>query len=216
LKVIYVHKQIRKQFLDAFARATDALVSGSPFENADITPLPEHGKVKYMQSYVDEAVAKGAHVVNKRGGEVEGNIFFPAILFPTHRETAIFREEQFGPVCPVLEFEDFEEVLTDVAESNYGQQVSIFTKNAEAAGQCIDHLVNQVCRVNINASCQRGPDALPFTGRKDSAVSTLSVKAALRSFSIRTLVACSEDQKSLMEEVIAGGHSSFSSMNYLL
>jgi glyceraldehyde-3-phosphate dehydrogenase (NADP+) len=165
---------------------------------------------------VDEAVSKGARVVNERGGEVEGNVFFPAILFPTHRDTAIFREEQFGPVCPVLEFDDFEEVLTDVAESNYGQQVSIFTRDAQAAGKCIDHLVNQVCRVNINASCQRGPDALPFTGRKDSAVSTLSVKAALRSFSIRTLVACSEDQKGLMEEVIAGGHSSFSSMNYLL
>jgi glyceraldehyde-3-phosphate dehydrogenase (NADP+) len=216
LKVIYVHKRIRKEFLDAFSKATDALVSGSPFENADITPLPEQGKVKYMQSYVDEAVSKGARVVNERGGEVEGNVFFPAILFPTHRDTAIFREEQFGPVCPVLEFDDFEEVLTDVAESNYGQQVSIFTRDAQAAGKCIDHLVNQVCRVNINASCQRGPDALPFTGRKDSAVSTLSVKAALRSFSIRTLVACSEDQKGLMEEVIAGGHSSFSSMNYLL
>ena len=107
-------------------------------------------------------------------------------------------------------------MLTDVAESNYGQQVSVFTQNAEAAGRCIDHLVNQVCRVNINASCQRGPDALPFTGRKDSAVSTLSVKAAVRSFSIRTLVACTEEQKELMEDVISGGHSSFSSMNYLL
>jgi len=94
--------------------------------------------------------------------------------------------------------------------------VSVFTRNPETAGMCIDHLVNQVCRVNINASCQRGPDALPFTGRKDSAVSTLSVKAALRSFSIRTLVACSEDQKDLVEKVVAGGHSEFSSMNYLL
>ena len=216
LKVIYVHKGIREEFLKAFAAETDKLSVGSPFENADITPLPEQGKVQYMQSYVDEAIAKGAEVVNGRGGLVQGNAFFPAILFPTSRDTAIFREEQFGPVCPVLEFEDFEEVLTDVAESNYGQQVSVFTQNAEAAGRCIDHLVNQVCRVNINASCQRGPDALPFTGRKDSAVSTLSVKAALRSFSIRTLVACTEDQKELMEDVISGGHSSFSSMNYLL
>jgi glyceraldehyde-3-phosphate dehydrogenase (NADP+) len=169
-----------------------------------------------MQNYVSEAVAKGASVMNNRGGKVEGNMFFPAILFPTDRSTAIFEEEQFGPVCPVLEFDDFEEVLTDIAESAYGQQVSVFTRDSVTAGRCIDHLVNQVCRVNINASCQRGPDALPFTGRKDSAVSTLSVKAALRSFSIRTLVACSEDQKNLMEDVIGGGHSSFSSMNYLL
>ncbi len=216
LKVVYVHKDIRDAFLEAFAAATDALKWGSPFENADITPLPEAGKVGYMQGYVDEAVAAGARVVNPRGGEVEGNMFFPAILHPVSRDTAVFKEEQFGPVCPVLDFEDFEEVLTDIAESDYGQQVSIFTQDAEVAGMCIDHMVNQVCRVNINASCQRGPDALPFTGRKDSAVATLSVKAALRSFSIRTLVACSEDQKGLVEDVIAGGHSSFSSMNYLL
>ncbi len=216
LKVLYVHKNIRKVFLEKFAEATDALSWGTPFEDADITPLPEQGKVQYMESYVEDAVSMGAEIINERGGDVEGNMFFPAILFPTNREAAIFHEEQFGPVCPVLEFEDFEEVLTDIAESPYGQQVSVFTQNASTAGRCIDHMVNQVCRVNINASCQRGPDALPFTGRKDSAVSTLSVKAALRSFSIRTLVACSEDQQGLMEEVIAGGHSSFSSMNYLL
>ena len=55
-----------------------------------------------MQNYVSEAVAKGASVMNNRGGKVEGNMFFPAILFPTDRSTAIFEEEQFGPVCPVL------------------------------------------------------------------------------------------------------------------
>lgn len=216
LKVLYVHKDIRDTFLEAFAKATDDLKSGSPFDDADVTPLPEKGKVGYMQDYVSEALAKGARVVNQRGGEVDGNLFFPAILHPVDRDTAIFKEEQFGPVCPVLDFEDFEEVLTDIAESDYGQQVSIFTQSAETAGHCIDHMVNQVCRVNINASCQRGPDSLPFTGRKDSAVATLSVKAALRSFSIRTLVASSDKEQALMEEVIAGGHSSFSSMHYLL
>ena len=55
-------------------------------------------------------------------------MFFPAILHPVSRETTVFKEEQFGPVCPVLDFEDFEEVLTDI-ESDYGQQVSIFTED---------------------------------------------------------------------------------------
>ena len=216
LKVIYVHKDIRAKFLEAFAQATDQLVWGSPLDNADITPLPEVGKVEAMQAYIHEAQEKGATMVNARGGEEERNMVFPAILFPVSRDTALFKEEQFGPVCPVLEFEDFQEVLDDIAKSDYGQQVSVFTQSPETAGHCIDNLVNQVCRVNLNASCQRGPDTLPFTGRKDSAVSTLSVKAALRSFSIRTLVACSEGQKGLVEDVFGGGHSSFSNMNYLL
>ena len=214
--MVYVHKDIREKFLEAFAHATDNLVMGSPLVDADITPLPEVGKVEAMQAYIDEAVQKGASVINGRGGTVEVNMMYPAILYPVDRDTAIFKEEQFGPVCPVLEFEDFHDVLKDIAESDYGQQVSVFTANHETAGRAIDQLVNQVCRVNLNATCQRGPDTLPFTGRKDSAVSTLSVKAALRSFSIRTLVACNASEKDLVEGIVAGGHSEFSSMNYLL
>ena len=169
-----------------------------------------------MQAYVEEALANGSKVVNEKGGQSAGAIFFPAILFPVSRETAIFKEEQFGPVCPVLEFDDLEEVMADIAKSDYGQQASVFSQNPESMGNVIDQLVNQVCRVNLNSSCQRGPDALPFTGRKDSAVATLSVRAALRSFSIRTLVACSEGQKHTLEGVVSGRHSTFSSMDYLL
>ena len=216
LKVIYVHKYVRAEFLEKFAEATDRLRAGLPFADADITPLPERGKVEAMQAYVNEAVEKGAKVINAKGGETVGSIFFPAILFPVSRDTSIFKEEQFGPVCPVIEFEDLEEVMADIAASDYGQQASVFSQNPESMGTVIDQLVNQVCRVNLNSSCQRGPDALPFTGRKDSAVATISVRAALRSFSIRTLVACSDSQKDTLEAVVAGRHSTFSSMDYLL
>ena len=67
-----------------------------------------------------------------------------------------------------------------MAESNYGQQVSLFGKDINTLSSLIDMLVNLVCRVNINSSCQRGPDLYPFTGRKDSEFSTLSVHDALR------------------------------------
>ena len=64
---------------------------GSPLVDADITPLPEVGKVEAMQAYIDEAVEKGASVINGRGGTVEGNMMFPAILYPVDRDTAIFK-----------------------------------------------------------------------------------------------------------------------------
>ena len=95
---------------------------------------------------------------------------------------SVYKEEQFGPVIPIISFKDINEPLDDMAESNYGQQVSIFGKETKKLGPLIDTLVNLVCRVNINSSCQRGPDIYPFTGRKDSAFSTLSVHDALRSF----------------------------------
>jgi glyceraldehyde-3-phosphate dehydrogenase (NADP+) len=75
-----------------------------------------------------------------------------------------------------------------MAESNYGQQVSLFGRDIKTIAPH-RYFSELVCRVNLNSSCQRGPDIYPFTGRKDSAVGTLSIHDALRSFSIRTFVA---------------------------
>jgi glyceraldehyde-3-phosphate dehydrogenase (NADP+) len=78
-------------------------------------------------------------------------------------------------------------------------------------------LVNQVSRVNINSQCQRGPDAFPFTGRKDSAEGTLSVVDALRSFSIRTLVAVklTDENKAIINEIVSADNSNFLSTKYI-
>lgn len=130
----------------------------------------------------------------------------------------VYKEEQFGPVVPVLTFKHIDEPLDDMAESNYGQQVSLFGKDVKALAPLIDTLVNLVCRVNLNSSCQRGPDVYPFTGRKDSAVSTLSVHDALRSFSIRTFVASKDNayNNAILNELLDTKKSNFVSTDYLL
>ena len=78
--------------------------------------------------------------------------------------------------------------------------------------------MNQVSRVNINAQCQRGPDTFPFTGRKDSAEGTLSVYDALRSFSIRTVVATkqTEANKEMLNKIVNEQESSFLSTRFIL
>jgi aldehyde dehydrogenase (NAD+) len=81
----------------------------------------------------------------------------------------------------------------------------------------VDPLVNQVCRVNINCQCQRGPDVFPFTGRKDSAEGTLSVTDALRSFSIRSMIAAkqTESTKKLLDEIIRNHKSKFINTDFI-
>jgi len=106
--------------------------------------------------------------------------------------------------------------MDSISQSDYGQQCSLFSENEATIAYAVDNMVNQVCRVNINAACQRGPDYLPFTGRKDSAVATLSVHDALRSFSIRTVVASGDDQKKLVGSVISSGESKWMTTDYLL
>ena len=186
LKVLYVHKDIIEDFNERFSARVDALKYGNPWdEGAKLTPLPEKDKPAYIQELIDDAKALGAKVINAKGGDTWDNYIFPAIMYPVTKSMRVFKEEQFGPIIPIVPFTDIAEPLDDMAESNYGQQVSVFGKDVNKLAPLIDTLVNLVCRVNLNSSCQRGPDVYPFTGRKDSAFSTLSVHDALRSFSIR-------------------------------
>jgi glyceraldehyde-3-phosphate dehydrogenase (NADP+) len=96
--------------------------------------------------------------------------------------------------------------------------VSLFGNNAKTLAPLIDALVNLVCRVNLNSSCQRGPDVYPFTGRKDSAVATLSVHDALRSFSIRTFLASKDnaDNNAILKALLNEKKSNFVSTDYVL
>ncbi|MDT7830495.1 NADP-dependent glyceraldehyde-3-phosphate dehydrogenase [Pricia sp. S334] len=219
LKVIYVHEDIKEKFLKRFAERVDGLNFGNPWDDGvNLTPLPEPGKPAYIQELIDDAKQKGAEVINEKGGKHFDNYIWPAVLHPVTKDMRVYQEEQFGPVIPVLTFSDIEEPLDDMAESNYGQQVSLFGKDVYALSPLIDTLVNLVCRVNLNSSCQRGPDVYPFTGRKDSAQATLSVHDALRSFSIRTFVAFKDNDlnKETVEQLLETKLSNFVSTDYIL
>lgn len=218
LKILYVHEDIKDEFLDKFTKAVDELKLGLPWENTLLTPLPEPGKPKYISDLIDDAVSKGAKILNNRGGQKQKNFVFPAVLYPVTKDMNVYEEEQFGPVIPVISFNDISKPIADMSESNYGQQVSIFGQDVDTLGPIIDSMVNLVCRVNLNSACQRGPDIYPFTGRKDSAVATLSVHDALRSFSIRTFVASKDNDlnKNILREMIDSKKSHFIRTDYYL
>ncbi|MGB6153583.1 MAG: NADP-dependent glyceraldehyde-3-phosphate dehydrogenase [Pricia sp.] len=219
LKVIYVHEAVKEKFLKRFAERVDELKFGNPWEDGvSLTPLPEPEKPAYIQELIDDAVEKGAKILNEKGGQHLDNYIWPAVLYPVTKDMRVYQEEQFGPVIPVLSFSDIEEPLDDMAESNYGQQVSLFGKDVYALSPLIDTLVNLVCRVNLNSSCQRGPDVYPFTGRKDSAQATLSVHDALRSFSIRTFVAFKDNDlnNETIQQLLEAKLSNFVSTDYIL
>jgi glyceraldehyde-3-phosphate dehydrogenase (NADP+) len=219
LKVVYVHKDIKDKFLSQFTAAVDALKFGNPWEaGVKLTPLPEPDKPAYIQELIDDAIAKGAKILNKKGGQHFDNYIWPAVLYPVTKDMRVYQEEQFGPIIPVLSFNDIEQPLDDMAESNYGQQVSLFGTDVYTLAPLIDTLVNLVCRVNLNSSCQRGPDVYPFTGRKDSAQATLSVHDALRSFSIRTFVAFKDNNlnNEAIRRLLETKLSNFVSTDYIL
>lgn len=218
LKIIFVHERIAASFLQKLSDEVEKLKIGMPWEEGvNITPLPENGKTEYLTGLIRDAENHGARIINPGGGRVNRSCFFPAILSNVTEEMRVYKEEQFGPVVPVVRFQDAEEPLQYVIRSNYGQQASIFGRDPEQIARLIDTLVNQVSRVNLNSQCQRGPDTFPFTGRKDSAEGTLSVSDALRVFSIRTLVAAkdTDSNKKIISDIIKEDRSSFLNTDFI-
>jgi len=219
LKILFVHSEIADSFLDRFSDAIGQLKCGMPWEkDVMVTPLPELDKVKWLTELIEEAKSSGAQVVNEAGGLSNETFLYPAVLYPVNGKTRLYREEQWGPVIPVVPFDEIETPVRYLLESNYGQQVSVFGSDADTIAELVDPLVNQVCRVNINSQCQRGPDTFPFTGRKDSAEGTLSVSDALRVFSIRTLVAAKETEanKQILTRIVRERKSNFLSTDFIL
>ena len=218
LKILFVHETVLDDFLERLAARVNALKPGMPWEpGVALTPLPEPGKTDYLHAVLEDAVAKGARVINAGGGESHQSFFQPAVLSPVDSSMRVYHEEQFGPLVPVVPYRDLQEVIDYVTASDYGQQLSIFGNDPQQVGRLVDAFVNQVGRININAQCQRGPDSYPFNGRKNSAEGTLSVHDALRVFSIRTLVATrfNEGNKELVDRIIRDRQSSFLTTDYI-
>lgn len=219
LKMMWVHRSLVDTFNTRMAEEIAKLKLGMMWDKGvNITPLPEPNKPAYLKELIEDAKLHGAKVMNEGGGDSSKSLVYPALLYPVNSKMKVWHEEQFGPVVPVVAFDDIQEPIDYLIESSHGQQVSIFGRDVNQISELMDVAVNQVSRVNINAQCQRGPDAFPFTGRKDSAEGTLSVTAALRSFSIRTVVAtkATPENKAIVNQIVENQESNFLSTRFIL
>lgn len=218
LKILFVHKYVIDEFISKFNDRVKKLKPGMPWEDGvSLTPLPEPGKVEYLTELVADANNHGGKVVNENGGESSHTFFFPAVVYPVNEKMRLYSEEQFGPVVPIVPFDDDSQPIDYVLNSNFGQQVSIFGTDSKRVAKLMDAFVNQVGRINLNTQSQRGSDTFPFNGRKDSAEGTLSIADALRVFSIRTLVATksTDSNKQIMSNIIRNHESAFLSTDYI-
>lgn len=218
LKILFVHKSIVDDFIKKFNEEVKKLKCGMPWDaGVNLTPVPEPGKTDYLRGLVEDAKQHGAKVMNEGGGEILNTFFYPAVLYPVNSKMRVYVEEQFGPVIPIVPYENVDEPMHYVINSNFGQQVSIFGNDSKTIAKLIDVFSNQVGRINLNTQSQRGPDSFPFNGRKDSAEGTLSVADALRVFSIRTLVAtkASDGNKQIISTIIKNRESLFLSTEYI-
>ncbi len=156
---------------------TKALKVGTPAENPTIVPLISEGSADYVQGLIDDAKENGSQILC--GDQREGNLIYPTVVAGVKRNERLAIEEPFGPVLPIIIYQDLAEAISIHNESEFGLQASIFGRDITAVMNLAPKL--EVGTININGKTSRGPDNLPFTGYKNSGMGVQGIKDSLLS-----------------------------------
>ncbi|SNR55931.1 betaine-aldehyde dehydrogenase [Puniceibacterium sediminis] len=179
---VFVQKGIREAFVARLAERLGNAVIGDPMDpETSFGPLVSARQLEIVQGYIAKGIAEGATLVC--GGErlnLPGFWLTPAIFDNVTDDMAIAREEIFGPVLAVLEFEDEDEVIARANDTEFGLAAGVFTNDLKRAHRVIAQLEAGTCFIN---SYNDAPVEAPFGGVKNSGVGRENSKAAIEHYS---------------------------------
>jgi acyl-CoA reductase-like NAD-dependent aldehyde dehydrogenase len=183
---ILIHADVYDRFREMLVARTKTLVAGDPKDrNVFIGPMISEGEAKRLDSWIQEAVGKGATLLC--GGKREGAMLEATLLENVDPATKINIEEAFGPVAFLIKFSDFNEALDIVNDSKFGLQAGIFTRDLFQMFDAWDRL--DVGGVVINDVPSYRVDNMPYGGVKDSGLGREGVRFAMEDMTeIRNLV----------------------------
>lgn len=164
---VYVDRAIEGPFVDLVAAATEALEVGDPFEEAtQMGPLRTEPGLSRTAVHVDDAVGKGARLLS--GGERidrPGYWFSPTALAGADHTMQVMRDETFGPVIPIMAFDDVDQAFALAADTPYGLGASVYTNDPRLVKRAYETL--RVGTVWVNDPVVDNP-AAPFGGMRAS------------------------------------------------
>jgi succinate-semialdehyde dehydrogenase/glutarate-semialdehyde dehydrogenase len=166
-----VHRPLLEAFVGELTARTKKLKAGSGLdETVSVGPLIDKMALAKVQRQVDDAVSKGAKVECgghrlTDGGLDKGCFFAPTVLSGVARDMLIWKEETFGPVAPVIAYDDESEILPLANDTEYGLAAYVYTPNLNRAMKLFEGLHFGIVGINdINPTAV----AAPFGGMKDS------------------------------------------------
>lgn len=143
---LYVQSSVYEKFMDIFLPLVKALKVGDPMDpSTDIGPKINHAEVEHMHKLVEESVKQGATIACG-GGSPEGNFFQkgywfePTILTNVSQAMTIVHEESFGPILPVIKFDNQDEAIAFANDADYGLAAMVFTKDMKLVHQLVHKL----------------------------------------------------------------------------
>src|SRR5574344_1302525 len=133
---VYVHKSVKDKVIEKMFEGLKKVKVGNPSEIADLDmgPLVEANALKTVEAKIDNAIKQGCkllcggHRIGSKGYFIE-----PTLLVDAKQEMDIIQQETFGPVLPIVEYNDIDEAITMANDCEYGLTSSVYTKDLDMA-----------------------------------------------------------------------------------
>ncbi|MFY0618553.1 betaine-aldehyde dehydrogenase [Shimia sp.] len=179
---VFVHKDIKETFLARLAERLHNAKLGDPLdESVNFGPMVSESQMNIVLGYIEQGKAGGARLIC--GGErldMPGFFLAPTVFADVTDDMVIAREEIFGPVMAVLDFEDEAEVIARANDTQFGLSAGVFTKDLSRGHRVIGQLEAGSCFIN---SYNDAPVEAPFGGVKASGVGRENSKEAIQHYS---------------------------------
>ena len=162
---ILVHRSVKDRFVGLLCERVGRLTIGDPTNEAtDMGPVRTQAVLKRTQEHIADAIAQGARVL--LGGGHDGLLHEPTIVDGVTSDMRIAREETFGPVAPIITFDDDDEALRIANETQYGLTAAVFTQDLRTSWRFAEELRHGT--VHINETTNYWDQLAPFGGAKKS------------------------------------------------
>jgi len=182
---VFVHRSVRAAFLERLVKRVGAMRIGDPMNpETQVGALVSEQHMHKVLYYIDRGRAEGARVLTggmrvTTGEFGKGYFVAPTVFDNCRDDMTIVREEIFGPVMSVLEFEDEQEVIERANATEFGLAAGVFTNDLTRAHRVIARLQAGTCWINqYNVT----PIELPFGGVKLSGLGRENGRAAIEHY----------------------------------
>jgi betaine-aldehyde dehydrogenase len=179
---VFVQKGIKEAFLKRLTeRLAEAKIGDPMDEEVSFGPMVSEAQLAIVERYITKGQDEGARLVCG-GKRLEEKGFFiePTVFADVSDDMVIAREEIFGPVMCVLDFEEEGEVLARANETEFGLAAGVFTRDLARAHRMVAGFEAGTCFIN---SYNDAPVEVPFGGVKASGVGRENSKAAIEHYS---------------------------------